>query len=422
MQRVRMSLPFFSEFGWDAEVVAVDPVFTDMQQDMLLTEGLPQKLKIHWVRAFDKKWTCKIGLGSLALRSLLFYLTKVNGLLKNGHYDLIYFSTTQFPVCVLGAYWKQRFGVPYVIDMQDPWHSDYYKNKPKAEWPRKYWFSYRLNKLLEPWAIRQVNGLISVSDEYIVSLKQRYPVIKAIPAVTIPFGAYAADIDIAASHSSEFRNLLPEGYSHVVYVGRGGADMHQAIIPLFKALQEVLKTRPDYLQKLRFCFIGTSYAPAGTGIPTIVPLAKAFGLEDYIIEVTDRISYYHALYTLRSAKALFIPGADSNGYTPSKLYPYLLLNKPILGIFSEMSPAISILHEYGAEWVYTVNQATASHILDYIDGVLHHPGETVNYSVAAIEKYSARQLTASQSAFFDRVINEKSKLQSKRFSGGNKRL
>src|SRR5690606_16191048 len=109
--------------------------------------------------------------------------------------DLVYFSTTQFPVCILGAYWKRKFGIPYVIDMQDPWHSEYYQNKPKNEQPPKYWFSYRLNKWLEPIAIKQVDGLIAVSEQYIKDLQQRYNL--NIPNKTITFGYSEIDLNIS---------------------------------------------------------------------------------------------------------------------------------------------------------------------------------------------------------------------------------
>src|SRR6201985_428119 len=149
-----------------------------MTKDDLLLLSISEDIKVYKVRALNKKWTSKIGLGSLALRSPWFYRQQVNALLRKGKYDLIYFSTTQFPVCTLGAYWKKRFGIPYVIDMQDPWYSEYYRNKPKHEQPPKYWFSYRLNKCLEPIAMKQVDGLISVSESYITDLKIRYPGIK----------------------------------------------------------------------------------------------------------------------------------------------------------------------------------------------------------------------------------------------------
>src|ERR1700744_6566545 len=133
MQRIRMSLPWFNQFGWEAEVVTVDPKYSAMPKDDLLMQAVPEGLVIHYVKAFDKSWTSNLGFGSIALRSLWFYRKKVNQLLKTSHFDLVYFSTTQFPVCILGAYWKKRFGIPYFIDMQDPWHSDYYRDKPKEE-------------------------------------------------------------------------------------------------------------------------------------------------------------------------------------------------------------------------------------------------------------------------------------------------
>jgi hypothetical protein len=167
MQRIRTSLPYYEQFGWVAEVVCVNENYSNIHQDPLLLKSIPQQIKIHKIRALSKKWTSKLGLGSIALRSLWSYKTYVNQLLKNERFDLIYFSTTQFPICILGNYWKIRFGIPYVIDMQDPWHTDYYENKPKSERPKKYWFSYRLNKYLEPIAMKNADGLISVSADYI---------------------------------------------------------------------------------------------------------------------------------------------------------------------------------------------------------------------------------------------------------------
>ncbi len=173
MQRVRMSLPYFKRLGWQPEVVTVDPSQSHMAKDEVLLRTIPGDVLVHQVSAFPVRWTSKLGLGSLALRSLWYYKRKVNRLLQNTQFDLIYFSTTQFPVCVLGAYWKRKFGVPYVIDMQDPWHTEYYEDKPKHGRPPKYWFSYRLNKWLEPIAMKDCDGLISVSQRYIDDLLAR---------------------------------------------------------------------------------------------------------------------------------------------------------------------------------------------------------------------------------------------------------
>ena len=128
MQRVRMSLPWFKQFGWEAEVVTVDPQYADVAKDALLSESVPAGIKVYYVKAFNKKITSKLGLGSIALRALYYYRKEVNRLLREYKFNLIYFSTTQFPVCILGPYWKKKFKVPFVIDMQDRWVSHYYQD------------------------------------------------------------------------------------------------------------------------------------------------------------------------------------------------------------------------------------------------------------------------------------------------------
>lgn len=208
MQRIRISLPFFTEYGWEAEVVCVDKAYSDLSTDELLLQSLPSNLKVHYVKALSKKHTAKLGLGSIALRSLWYFKRKVNQLLRLNKYDLIYFSTTQFPVCILGAYWKNKFGIPYIIDMQDPWHSTYYQDKPKNERPAKYWFSYRLNEYLEPIAMKKVDGLISVSTAYIKTLQERYPNTKNIPTATITFGAFDKDLEIADKYKLNVPSAL----------------------------------------------------------------------------------------------------------------------------------------------------------------------------------------------------------------------
>ena len=405
MQRVRMSLPYFEDYGWDVEVVTVDERYVDIAKDELLLQSIPTGIKIHKVKALNKSWTAKLGLGSVALRSLWFYRKKVNELLKTEKFDLIYFSTTQFPVCVLGAYWKKRFNIPYVIDMQDPWHSDYYEDKPKHERPNKYWFSYRLNKYLEPVAIKNADGLISVSEKYITDLKIRYPQIKNIPAATITFGAFEPDIKIAVDNQSKFQSLLDFSSKNIVYIGRGGKDLHHAIESLFKTFAKGLKEEPKLFDQFKIYFIGTSYAPNGQGIATILPLAAKYHLQKQVVEITDRVSYYHTLATLQQANGLFIPGSDDPAYTASKIYPYLLIKKPLLAIFNPKSPAINVLKEYGVANVYGYSDANIQeNIYSYLKQLSEGGSYEQHYNDNAVKKYSAKKLTEAQCQLFNKVL------------------
>jgi hypothetical protein len=405
MHRVRTNLSYFSGYGWEAEVVTVDPAYAEMPEDKFLLKSIPAGLIVHTIKAFNKNWTSVFGLGSIALRSLWFYRRAVNNILRANHFDLIFFSTTQFPVCILGPYWKKRFGVPYIIDMQDPWHSDYYLDKPKNERPPKYWFSYRLNKRLEPIAMKSVDGLVAVSGDYIKDLKSRYPEIKDVPCRTITFGAFEPDMEIAATYHRYFKPLLETGYRNIVYAGRGGADLHKAISPLFTAVQNGLKHFPEVFKRLRFYFIGTSYAPAGQGVPTILPLAQQFGIEGQVIEITDRIAYYHALLTLTQADALFIPGSDDGRYTASKIFPCLLSGKPLLGIFHPDSPIIPVLRGLSITNVYNYIDVTEEDIMQFLSRLAVNKFSVQQINTDAFEVHSAQNKTKQLCRLFDEVIN-----------------
>jgi len=409
MQRVRMSLPYFRDFGWETEVVSVDPKYSDIVKDPLLQESIPEDIPVHLVDAFSKKWTSKLGLGSIALRSLWFYKRKVNRILKEEKFDLIYFSTTQFPVCILGPYWKKRFGIPYVIDMQDPWHSDYYRDKPKSLRPPKYWFSYRLNKWLEPIAMKNAGGLISVSADYIQNLKARYPEIKHLTEAVITFGAFSKDFEIAEKYSRTLSTPVKcqVGKINIVYTGRGGADMATAVELLFTAMQNGLKQQPALFEKFVFYFIGTSYATSGKGMRSIHPIAERMGLGKYVYEFTDRNGFYEPILSIQKADVLFIPGSDDPKYTASKLYPYLMSGKAILPVFHEKSSAVKILKLCSPDTHVFTFPGNAKDISFEISALMARWASgsirESNINQEAFQNYSAGTMTQMQCALFNKI-------------------
>ncbi|WP_412467646.1 glycosyltransferase [Pedobacter sp. KLB.chiD] len=406
MQRIRMSLPYFEKFGWEAEVITVDERYYDVVEDKLLLNSVPPSIKIHKIKALPKEWTSKLGLGSLALRSLWHFRKKGAHLLKQQKFDLIYFSTTEFPICILGAYWKKKFGIPYVIDMQDPWHTDYYQNKPKAERPKKYWFSYRLHKFLEPKAMKKADGLISVSATYIKTLHERYPILKTKPFKVITFGAFDIDFKIAKANSAQ----LPIAYAlrkkiNLVYIGRGGHDMKQAVHTLFSAFKEGLVSQPALFSSIHLHFIGTSYAPKSKGIPTISPIAAELGIAEQVTEYTDRIGFYESIKNLQHADGLIIIGSNQAAYTASKLYPYILAKKPLLAIVHPESSVLRIISDCNAGFLIPINQAATiaeQTLTGYLAAVTQHTPSATDWS--KFEVYTASSMTKKQVALFNSVI------------------
>ncbi len=405
MQRVRVSLPYFKQFGWDPAVVTVDVRYSEMVKDELLMQSVPADCKVYKVEAFNSKITSKFGFGSLAFRAMWQYRKGVAKILRKEKFELVYFSTTQFPICILGPYWKRKFNVPYVIDMQDPWYSEYYKDKSIK--PPKYNLIYRLHKIMEAKAMKQTDGLISVSKYYIDDLKNRYSALKDVPSAVITFGAFEKDLQIADRNRKIFIPLLQPQFINVVYIGRGGADMHHAIQPAFEALKKGLTDHPETFSRLKFWFIGTSYASGGVAMPTILPLAEQYGVEASIVEITGRISYYHTLVTLQQADALFIPGSEDPKYTASKIYPYLLVKKPLLAIFNEKSSAAAILRQCAEHAEVLTFPANKDHLVNTLYKIFEN---WAGYNFKGItlttnfKNYSAEALTGAQTALFEQAL------------------
>lgn len=384
MQRVRLVLPYLREADVECEVLAVEAAQVASPVDPWLSDGMPSELSIHRVRAMGLRWTRIPALGTLSLRCERALRRKGNQLLNSGRFDLIYFSTTQFGIHRLGPHWKEKSGIPFVMDYQDPWVSDYYRQNPEVLPPGgrfKYGVADWLNRRQEPKVLRECCGITSVSAAYPEQLAKRYSWLKIeevftvktqraqidaekreelaglrppasdlrpLPSLVVPFPGDSRDLERVRKDKVKQSVFDPDdGMKHWVYVGRGGADMQKAAGAIFHALCLHSNANPEILASLRIHFIGTSYAAAGSGRKTLEGLADSMGLGGVVTEHTDRIPYSQAMRCLLDADALIVPGSDDPGYTASKIYPYLLAEKPLLAVFHEESSVVSLIRRVG---------------------------------------------------------------------------
>jgi len=349
MQRVRMVLPFLKENAWDAEVLAVLPGQVASPRDEWLVEGLPPNVPVHRVRALGLGWTRIPGLGTLGWRALPALSQTGRRLLSTRKFDLVYFSTTALEAHLLGPVWKKRYGVPFVVDYQDPWVNDYYHQHPNVLPPGgrfKYGVVRAIHRLMEPRILGQCSGLTAVSAAYVSQIEQRYSRSRVPRNIVLTFPGAQRDFDRIESHPVANRFFDPnDGHVHWVYTGVVIEGMMPALRAIFAAISRSLPEQ--VLDKLRIHFIGTSYAPPGKGVGKILPLAAEFGLARQVREECDRIPYAEALRCLQEAHALLAIGSDDPGYTASKIYPFLLARKPLLAIYHERSSIVPMLRRIG---------------------------------------------------------------------------
>lgn len=405
-----MSLPFCREFGWDPVVLTVEQKFVETPEDPLLLQTIPKDVPIHRVRAFHQRLTRKVGLGNLGLRALPWVIREGSRLIREQGIDLVYFSTAMFAVVTAGPIWQRRFGVPFVVDFQDPWLNTYYEDHPHTPRPRKYWFGHAIDKVLEPRAMKKAAGVTAVSPSYISDLRGRYRNIDEENSITLPFGASTADRELA--RNLEFQNQIfqrGDGLIHGVYAGVIASAMRHPVELIMEALAKGLATSPPVFSKVRLHFVGTSYATSPEAAPTVLPLAEKYGVTAVVHEKVQRVPYFHALRLVEEADFLIVPGSDDPQYTASKIYPYILARKPILAIFHRNSSVVSVLLDTNAGDVIAFDsdgdrRELVSKINERWKQMLERLPFIPDTNWAAFEPFTAREMTRKLCAFFDRIV------------------
>jgi hypothetical protein len=334
-QRIRMALPYFKNFGWDPTVIAVEPQFVEGKKDGYLLKTIPQDVRIIYVKALKPNITRKIGVGNLAIRSYFQIQNVVDALLKKEKFDLIFFSTAMFLTMILGLRWYRKFNVPYVLDFQDPWVSNYYVENKAEKRPGgnlKYNLSQLLARIFEPKVVRRAAHIVSVSEKYPAQWRSRYHWLKEDNTSFLPFGASIRDFQLLENFgvNQNFFNK-DDDLKHFVYVGRGGQDIDELVLRLFNLVRRIKDTDVELYNHIRLYFIGTSY-DTNQGLKTIYPVAVECGVDDVVCEIPERVGYFEALKLMKDSDGVFLLGSKDKAYSPSKIYPAFYANRPICAV------------------------------------------------------------------------------------------
>jgi hypothetical protein len=401
---VRLALPYFEENRWTAEVLAVKPEFVEAINEPELLETLPPECRIHRVSAFPQKVTRMLGFGSLALRAGWHLRREGERLLGTGRYDAVYFSSTVFSTFGLGPIWKRRFGIPYFVDFQDPWWSNYYKDRPQR--PPGGWLKYGLTQRSarknEGEVVLEAAGVTCVSGAYAEMLKKRYPDVSDEKFLELPFGASERDAELAGLRREE-RGLREGGKEVWRYIGRGGADM-AAALRIFSTILPEAEPKPFQLE-----LMGTSYAGGAQAEQTMAPvLEKSLG-KGNVTECPQRIGFFESIRKLKKADRLILFGSDDPGYTASKLYNYILAKRPLLVICREESSVARIVRETRAAELITFGEHEIKMKMKIKKEWEEAMGRWLAMDPAkdpatdwkAFEPYTARKMTEKLCRFFD---------------------
>ena len=401
MHRVRMSLPYWKRFGWSPIVLCISAKDSGYPIDPLLSQTVAPDVAVVEVTPISLAVTRRVGITNLGLRSFRALLKKGREIVRREKIDLVFISTTSFFTMPLGRKWKSESGVPFVIDLQDPWVDSGDGSRRGI----KHAVVDAMHRLLERWTMKEVDGVVAVTPAYNAAVAERYP--KIAHFLAEPFAATIDDIAVA--DRSAFPNSwfdASDGLVHGVFTGALGAPKIGLSRAICEAVRIGLSEDGEYFRRLRLHFIGTSYATDGRASATIAPLAKELGVEQSIHEEPLRVSYFHSIKLLRQADFGILLGSDAKDYLPSKLILYLISGKPVLSIVNRESRAAELLRSDDREHVVTYGSVDDANLARDIYTRLHallRSRPSPSPSLLA-KRHSAEQMTERLAKFFDSVV------------------
>ncbi len=345
--RVRLLAPHLPAYGWMPTVVAVDPRDCGAPRDEGLAALVPPTLRVVRCRAWPIARARRLGIGDLGLRAMGGLYRTCGRLLRHEGFDAVFLTIFPAYPAVLAPVLRRRYGVPVVLDYQDPWIGAWGRSVgggPGGAPDLKSRLSRAVAAVLEPVAIGGAAAITAVSAGTYEPLLARYRRARELPCVEIPVGGEPADFD--ALRGQLTRNPFfdaGDGAVHLCYVGTLLPLGIETLRTVLGAVARLRDRAPDLYGRLRLHFFGTSNRTDAVAPERVRPVASELGVADRVTEVARRIEYLSALRVQADATALLLMGSSERHYTASKLYPALHARRPLLAVYHEASSVVAVL-------------------------------------------------------------------------------
>ncbi len=322
-QRVRLLVRHLHEFDWHPVVLTVDHYYREEVSDPWMVELAGKNYEKIDLKCLDQRKTRRFGIGDLGLRMLPFLFFQVRKIARKNKADFVLYPVPPWYIMVVAPFVKWATGIPYGIDFIDPW-----VRQQKKDENIKAKISQWIARRFEGFAVKRSAAIFAVSQGILNDLLKRYPSVKDKALAAVPYGVELND------YSSINRSQAAIGPALILirYIGA----VSDSMLPVVKALLMTME-QVQLRRKIRVEFIGTSYAGSGLAQPRIQPFLDEIGLQEFVTEAPDRVTYRRAVELTRSADILLLVGDMTPYYAASKLMGLIASRQPFFAFLQRDS-------------------------------------------------------------------------------------
>lgn len=409
VQRVTKFAKYLPLFGWKPLVLTVKNV-EYMAQDPLLLEELSPEVKIVRTGSFDplrilyvwrrfwgkrkqKDDSVLTSLGKRArLSSWLYFpdnkvgwipnaLIKGLALYRKEKFDLI-FSTSPPPSLHLTGYLlKLLTKTPWIADFRDPWIGYKLETFPTP-------LHLFLKKKMEKFFLQHADKVIVANPVIKEGFQRKYTDSGKIHLVEQGYD------------EEDFQNGTNQtpGIFTLGYLGTFSPDCNPE--PVFAALGELISENKIPQDKIRLKHYGL---PLGIDL---VALTEKYNLRN-VAQSGGYLSHKEALNEMRRVSVSLLVTSDDPSVFPAKVFEYLRLRKPIMGIVPPESQIARLLTETGAEKVVAPwdKDGIKNILLMFFDSYTKEQlGTEINSAIP--DRYERKYLSQKLASIFDQTVSK----------------
>jgi glycosyltransferase involved in cell wall biosynthesis len=396
VQRWLKFAKYLPEFGYEVHVLTVNAETANYPQlDESLVSEVPQNIHVHATKTSDPYVIYSLfgrkapssgfanetvhGISGLVkklarfIRGNMFIpdprkgwnqhaIKKANELIDKHGIDTVVTTSPPHSTQLIGLELKRTRNIKWVADMRDPWTKIYYV----SELLQTNWAKNR-NAKLERAVLENADRVITVSQSLASEFCELAPGLSQEDVEVIPNGFDEDDFQFDIPFDKQFT------------IGYMGTITNQYDVTA------LLKTVGSIEVDIAFRFIGDAPTQFRNRIEEVSTKT----------EFTGYLNHDKAIEKAAACSVLLlvIPKIENNkGILTGKIFEYLALNRPILGIGPADGDAAAILNETGTGKMFDYADETG--IRQFMEEQLKHFQETtISLKTSHVGSYSRRALT-----------------------------
>jgi glycosyltransferase involved in cell wall biosynthesis len=407
VQRITKFVKYLPPFGWKPYILTVKEV-EYLAKDHTLLEDISHHVEIIRTSSFDplrvlfllknifgkgKREDKRIEahtIGRSKFLSWLFFPDNKVGwipfalmrglkLCRTEKINLIFSSSPPPSLHLTGYLLKRLTGTPWIADFRDPWTGYKMENYPT---PFHLFFKKRMERLI----IHKADRVVTANPAITLDFEHRHPHTEKIGLINQGYD------------KEDFQRVLssPSEIFTIGYLGTFSPDCDPQ--PFFAALGDLIDRGMIPKEKIKFVHVGLSI-----GIDSN-RLMEKYELKDTVQQV-GYLSHRESLNEMNKVTLLLLVTSRHPLIFPAKVFEYLRLKKPILGIVPPESQIAEFLIEMKAGKVVSPDDKNGIR-----EALLHYFSNfekrtlSLSQDERKINKFERKYLTSKLASLFDEII------------------